>query len=100
MAKIIVNRSSEYENKIRKIKLEINGEINTLIKDGEEKIIEVEPGYYTVKAKIDWCTSNVVELNLAENSEVRLYLSSSSGSALYKITFGRKNFLKLAQIEN
>ena len=66
------------------------------IKDGEIKTINVSPGKHILIAKIDWCQSNALELNINEGENRKVSLKGTNPfSALYYITFGRNSYLKL-----
>lgn len=67
MRKIRVERNSEWNNKARAIGIYIDGEKVGTINDGETQEYEVENGKHEIFAKIDWCRSQKVELNIAEN---------------------------------
>ena len=100
MPQITVNRTSEYSNRLRKIQLLLDNQVIGEIKNGEVKIINVNPGKHTFKAKIDWCYSNEIEFNInnEENKEFSLK-GTSSLLALYYITFAKDKYLKL-EIQN
>jgi hypothetical protein len=95
MAKIIITRTSEYKNKARKIKIELNGEVVGKIKDGQTIEFPVSHGMYVIKATIDWCSSNSVDVNLKRNSTIYLLLGSGSSSDLIGIILNPKNYLSL-----
>ncbi len=96
MAIISINRLSGYSNKFRKIKLVLDHQVIAELKDGEIKIINVSPGPHTIKAEIDWCQSNEIELTIREGETKELVLKGTNPFlALYYITFGRKNYLIL-----
>ena len=98
MPKIIINRISEYENRARKIKIEIDGTLVAKIKNGETCELEVSAGKHHIQAKIDWCTSNLLELETDKDSEIHLELRKGLGSALYRTFFGYKAYLQLIAI--
>ena len=100
MAKIIINRTTEFSNLIRSIEIHLgNKEIGT-IKNGESKEFEVEPGKYELRAKIDWCGSNKINFTIGENEVLRYNLSGTNPFlGLYYITFGRNRYLKLKPIK-
>ncbi|WP_299114607.1 hypothetical protein [uncultured Winogradskyella sp.] len=100
MSKIIINRISEFENRARKIKLQIDGEILGEIKNGEELTFEISPGHHYIQAKIDWCTSNLIETHIEENSKIKFELRKGLGSALYRTTFGYEKYLQLIPINS
>lgn len=96
MAQIRINRLSGYSNKFRKIKLVLDHQEIAELKDGEIKILNVSPGTHTIKAEIDWCQSNEIEITIREGETKELVLKGTNPFlALYYITFGRKNYLLL-----
>lgn len=98
MPKIKIHRVSQFENRGRKIKLEIDGEFVGSIKNGESLIFEVNPGKHLVQAKIDWCSSNLIELNASDNSEFEYELKKGRGPAIYRIIFNSGEYLSLSPI--
>ena len=70
MPKIIIERSSEWNNRIRKIGIYVNGEKVGTINNGENKEYEVESGKHEVYAKIDWCRSQKITVDTSEK-EIR-----------------------------
>jgi hypothetical protein len=96
MAEITINRISGYSNKLRKIKLVLDNQVIDEIKDGEIKTISVNPGKHLLIAKIDWCQSNEIELNIKEGENKKVSLKGTNPFlAIYYITFGRNKYLKL-----
>lgn len=70
MAKIKIQRSSEYNNKMRSIQLLVDGKQIGVIGDGETKEFTVKEGQRILKAKIDWCSSPEVLSNV-DSAEVK-----------------------------
>ncbi|WP_298895171.1 hypothetical protein [uncultured Psychroserpens sp.] len=99
MPKLTIHRVSSYENRARKIKVEIDGKVVDTIKDGEESTFEISLGVHTIQAKIDWCSSNVITYHAEDDSIIKLELRKGAGSALYRVTFGYKNYLSLVQVD-
>ena len=96
MAQITVNRISGYSNKLRKIKLVLDNQEIDEIKDGEIRTIKVTPGKHKLIAKIDWCQSNEIELNIKDEENRQVTLKGTNPFlVLYYITFGRNSYLKL-----
>ncbi len=95
MGTLIISRSSEKENKLRNINILIDGKNEGIIKDNGQLIINVKNGLRTIKAKIDWCSSNEVLIEINEDSKTYLHLSSGSGHVLYRIIFNSKGYLNL-----
>ncbi|MFS4418810.1 hypothetical protein [Maribacter sp. 2307ULW6-5] len=75
MTKIRIERNSEWNNKAREIGIYIDGEKVGTINDGETQEYEVENGKHEIFAKIDWCRSPKIELNIAENETKTIKLS-------------------------
>ncbi len=75
MARIIIKRSSEWNNKAREIGIYINGKKRGTIDDGEVKEYEIEQGSHEVFAKIDWCYSPKIKVKVDENQTKILKLS-------------------------
>jgi hypothetical protein len=76
----------------------VNGREIGAIKNGETRKYDLEPGNNYIKATLDHCTSNPIELTLqAEQNEV-LKLSHKKGMALMNMIFDAKNYLVLEKI--
>lgn len=79
MAKITIERSNEYANYFRAIKIYIDGEYVGNINKGESIEYDVEEGQHTVKAKIDWCGSKEYTVDAKSDDEQVLYLRGYKG---------------------
>ena len=75
MQKLIIKRSSEWTNKFRAIAIYLDGKKIGDIEYGEIKEFEIEPGIHNIKAKIDWCRSNSLELYIEDNQTKCIELS-------------------------
>ncbi len=75
MTKIKIERNSEWNNKAREIGIYIDGEKVGTINDGETQDYAIENGEHEVYAKIDWCRSQKIKLNIAENETIILKLT-------------------------
>ena len=98
MPKITIHRTSQYSNKLRKVGLYLDGNKIAEIRDGETTEFNIEKGQHNLIAKIDWTTSNEVSFNIIESDEVFRLTGTSPFLALYYITFGKNNYLKLERI--
>jgi len=76
-AKLIINRTDEYANRLRKINIFINNVKVYNIKNGEEKEIELDVGKHEVYAKIDWCKTKPFSVELKKDEEIELELGSN-----------------------
>lgn len=75
MAKLIIKRTSEWNNRMRDIGIYLDGEKIGVIGNGEIKEFEIEPGEHTLKSKIDWCGSETLKMNLTDNETKKIELS-------------------------
>lgn len=99
MVKLIINRSSEYSNKLRSIGIYLDDKKIGDIADGESKEFEVEEGTHTLRAKIDWCRSNPINLKMNSEEIIRFNLSGRNPFlSLFYITFGKDQYLELLPI--
>jgi|SRR5690554_50550 len=67
MATVRLKRTSEYNNRIRDYKIFIDGQQVGTIANGETKDFPTTVGQHTVRAKIDWCSSPELSIELKEN---------------------------------
>ena len=67
MSKLIIKRTSEWINLARKFGIYIDDKKIGTISHGETKEFEINPGEHKIKAKIDWCGSQKLEFNIADN---------------------------------
>ena len=75
MAKIIIKRVSEFQNRLGKVKVYANQKLIGVIADGETKVFEVKAGTYTLKLKTKWLGSNTTTITLKENDSYAFKLS-------------------------
>ena len=76
MAKLIITRSSEYINRVRGIRIFINGNEMGKISNGQTRETELPAGNYSLKAKVDWCGSNEFHFQVADNETKEVTLTS------------------------
>ncbi|MCC7400547.1 MAG: hypothetical protein IT214_03590 [Chitinophagaceae bacterium] len=67
MASIKLQRTSEYNNRWRDYKIFIDGQQVGTIANGETKDFPTTEGQHTVTAKIDWCSSPDISVNVNDN---------------------------------
>jgi hypothetical protein len=75
MAQLKIKRISEYINYGRNIRLYLDGEKIGKIKDGDVIIFDQKPGKHLLQAKIDWCSSKKMNIELTEESVTTIELS-------------------------
>lgn len=75
MSSITIQRNREYNNRFRSFRIFIDGREVGKIGHGETKTFTVTPGAHRVMAKIDWCSSEEVEVNVQEHETKMLAVS-------------------------
>ncbi|MDW7680126.1 MAG: hypothetical protein SCK70_06150 [bacterium] len=75
MAKLIIKRTSEWNNRMRDIGIYLDGEKISVIGNGQTKEFEIEPGEHRLKTKIDWCGSETLTFELTDNETQKIELS-------------------------
>ncbi len=66
MPQLFIKRNSEWANRFRSFDLVLNGNIIAEIKDDQLLTLELPKGSYQLKAKVDWCGSNLLSFELQE----------------------------------
>lgn len=84
MGKIIITRDSGFTDRVRKYKVNINGENIGTIGNGETKEFKIEQGNYELFLKIDWCRSNKI---IFENDDNDSYFDCGSSLRGIKLLF-------------
>jgi hypothetical protein len=88
--------SNRWVDSLRAYEVIVNGEKRDEIREGEKKTIEVDPGRVEIFLKINWCKSRSVTLDLASDSQAQFYCRPRNPlTALYGVTFGRNNYMRL-----
>ena len=105
MAKIELTRSSEYANRMRKIKVLLdNQEIGT-ISNGQTKVFDIPDGEHRLQTKIDWLVSNPVDFDI-KSDEVKGFKTNSFAkhnplgifAAIYYVTVASDKYLNLEEL--
>ena len=76
MPTLIIQRKKEYFNFLRNYLLFLDGKKMGEIANGETKEFEISSGTHNLVAKIDWCGSPAINLNLKESDEKQLIVKS------------------------
>ena len=89
MATIRIKRTSEYNNGLRDYKIFIDGQQAGTISNGETKDFSSTVGQHLVTAKIDWCSSPDVSVDIKENQTMNLKVGGfKNGQLLMPIGLG------------
>jgi hypothetical protein len=67
MSKLIIQRTSEYTNRLRDYKIYIDGQKVDTISNGQTKDLNISPGRHTLFFKIDWCRSPEISFEIVDN---------------------------------
>ena len=67
MASIIINRTSEYLNRLRNYDVYIDGKKVDTISNGETKEFNISAGQHSILIKIDWCSSQILLVDINDN---------------------------------
>ena len=67
MATIILNRTSEYLNRLRSYAVYIDGKKAGTIANGETKEFAVTAGHHSIVTKIDWCSSKTISFTISDD---------------------------------
>ncbi|MCZ2395005.1 MAG: hypothetical protein LC100_00510 [Chitinophagales bacterium] len=89
MATIRLKRTSEYNNRMRDYKIFIDGQQVGTIANGETKDFPTTVGQHIVTAKIDWCSSPDISIDVNENQTSNLKVGGfKNGQILMPIGLG------------
>lgn len=74
MAKLNIQRTNEYNNRMREYQIYIDNVFVGSIGNGSTKVFEIADGKHTIEAKIDWCGSPkvIVEINDDETKYLKV----------------------------
>ena len=74
MAKLNIQRTNEYNNRMREYQIYIDNVFVGSIGNGSTKDFEIAEGKHTIEAKIDWCGSPkvIVEINDDETKYLKV----------------------------
>ena len=88
MAIIRIHRSNEYTNSLRSYQVYIDGRKSGTLRNAEVREFKVEPGTHSVVAKIDWASSNEVEVEVKEDEVKELNVRGiKNGNWLIPLSF-------------
>jgi hypothetical protein len=76
MVKIKIQRTNDYINAVRNYRLFIDGQKVGTISNGQRKEFEIPPGRHSLVAKIDWCSSPELTIEINENDSKTFIVSS------------------------
>ncbi len=66
MSKLVFTRPSGLQAGIaRRLPVRVDGEVVATLRPGERQAVEISPGHHVVQAKMDWCTSPPLPVDVA-----------------------------------
>ena len=104
MATIRINRPNEWANINRNYKIYIDGRFAGEIANDTTKEFPTTEGQHTIIAKIDWCSSQEISINVSAYETKCLTVSCScyedanSSNLFYYLTIWRKKYLNLNEM--
>ena len=96
MSGISITRGVYWADKMRKYKVFIDNVYQGDIMGDETKVFPVGGGHHTVKAKIDWCGSNELSVNVGEGL-TELEVGPSLRGIKFWIPFSEVYYVLLAR---
>ena len=76
MAKLIINRSNEIYYLTREYRIYLNGQKTETISSGESKELDIPEGTHNLYAKIDWCGSQNLSINISNGETKTVFISA------------------------
>ncbi|HXG08754.1 MAG TPA: hypothetical protein VNK04_03110 [Gemmataceae bacterium] len=77
MAAIRIRRPTQYADWLRKYRLFVDGVPVAEISRGSEVEIDVTPGWHEVLARIDWCSSGTLWIEVRQDEVCQLEVGSN-----------------------
>jgi hypothetical protein len=90
-------RSGRYQDRARAYKVLLDGQEVGKVKHGESVSVDATPGPHRLQMKIDWATSEPIDLDVQPDQDLHFecWPNSTPLTALYWITFGRNRYIGL-----
>jgi|GEM_PF-3501879 len=79
MPELVINRSSDFLNKYKEVKILIDGTSVGIVADGETKVFEIPAGEHSIKAKMDWRGSKEHRFSVQKGGKVTYKLAGFKG---------------------
>ncbi len=95
----IVRPAGDYASRMRQFVIVIDGEAVGGLSEGEAQTFAVSAGTHTVRAKIDWCRSRRLTLDLSEHDQAQLVCGNpplATMLAIFWFTLGCRRYPQLA----
>jgi hypothetical protein len=104
-AVIRVKRSTSYPDRIRAYRILVDGQEMARLNDGESVELPVVSGRHTIVAKIDWCSSPTLNVNIRDGETVNFECGSNLRGlrvllGMFYVLFLRDQYLTLVQVSS
>jgi|688.fasta_scaffold160329_2 hypothetical protein len=104
-AVIRVKRSTSYPDRIRAYRILVDGQEMARLNDGESVELPVVSGRHTIVAKIDWCSSPTLNVNIRDGETVNFECGSNLRGlrlllGIFYVLFLRDQYLTLVQVSS
>jgi hypothetical protein len=103
MVTLTVSRDSGYVDNLRAYHILLDGKKIGKLKNGETREFTVDPGSHSIKAKIDWCSSQTLDFTATDGEPLVFHVKSNlRGMRLslifWKVLFAPDSYLHLERI--
>lgn len=90
-------QAAGYTDRARAYKVLVDGDERGSLKAGEGVEIEVEPGSHELQMRIDWASSPMIEVELAEGARAEFACAANASplTAIFYAVFRRSNYIRL-----
>ncbi|MBM0258106.1 hypothetical protein [Micromonospora sp. 4G55] len=87
MSMITARRALDAGGVLRRIKIEVDGQVMARLKRGAAQSVEAAPGRHVVRAQLDWQSSGPVEVHLTGTEAIALEAAITERSMTFTATF-------------
>ncbi|MBV2360076.1 hypothetical protein KUH32_09845 [Thalassococcus sp. CAU 1522] len=96
-AVVIFSRAGGFADRIRAYRVLVDGSEAGHVSAGDTLCVPVSPGLHRIEARIDWCRSRTIEIDLAPGETRHIDIRNTYGAALalWAVTIGHRSYLTL-----
>ncbi|MEH0822147.1 MULTISPECIES: hypothetical protein [unclassified Micromonospora] len=89
MAVVTVRRGEDLGGLLRKMKIEVDGDVVAKLEQGSSIDLNMQPGRHVFRAKLDWQASAALEIYVTAESKIVLEISSGEYAQTFDGAFRR-----------
>ena len=97
--RLLVSRANAFIDKARAYQIFINGVEYSKIKNNDTVELSLEPGKYSIQLKVDWMTSNTINLILNHDEEIKFECGNRSKKLLFHFLNKKEEYLFIREIK-